>query len=57
MLEPMRFTEVMFALCDAAGFGPTTSIQLPNQALLPTSMSVTDRACARSAPDTLAADL
>jgi len=29
----------------------------PNQALLPTSMSVTDRACARSAPDTLAADL
>jgi len=28
-----------------------------NQALLPTSMSVTDRACARSAPDTLAADL
>jgi hypothetical protein len=29
----------------------------PNQALLPTSMSVTDRASARSAPDTLAADL
>jgi ATP-dependent Clp protease ATP-binding subunit ClpA len=29
----------------------------PNQALLPTSMSFTDRAGARSAPDTLAADL
>jgi hypothetical protein len=29
----------------------------PNQALLPTSVSVTDRAYARSAPDTLAADL
>jgi hypothetical protein len=29
----------------------------PNQALLPTAMSVTDRADARSAPDTAAADL
>ena len=29
----------------------------PNQALLPTPMSVTDRADARSAPDTGAADL
>jgi hypothetical protein len=47
----------LFALSDAAGFGLTTSIQLPNQALLPTSMSVTDCACAHSAPDPLAADL
>jgi peptidoglycan/LPS O-acetylase OafA/YrhL len=29
----------------------------PNQALLPTTMSVTPRACARVAPDTVAADL
>jgi hypothetical protein len=32
-------------------------LKQPNQALLPTSMSVTDRAYARSAPDTFAADL
>ena len=29
----------------------------PNKALEPTIIRVTDRACARSAPDTLAADL
>jgi hypothetical protein len=35
----------------------TSLKKTPNQALLPTSMSVTDHACACSAPDTLAADL
>ena len=57
MSEPMKFTEVMFALSDAAGFGLATSMTYPNQALLPTPTSVTDRADARSAPDAGAADL
>ena len=53
----MKFTEVMFALSHVADSGLATECTSPNQALLPTLTSVTDRASARSAPATGAADL
>ena len=51
------------AIVIVAGDSDETETLLPaepkraNQALLPTTMSVTPRACARVAPDTVAADL
>ena len=53
----MKFTEVMFVLGDVAGSSLGHTVTGPNQAPLPTPMSVTYRADARSAPATGAAEL